>query len=48
MNRVAVLDDYQGVALSLADWETLPKDTHVTVFKDHLIDTPDIVQRLHK
>ncbi len=48
MNRVAVLDDYQGVALSLADWERLPKDTHVTIFKDHLINAPDIVQRLHK
>ena len=48
MNKVAILDDYQGVALSLADWETLPKDTHLTIFKDHLIDTPDIVQRLHK
>src|SRR4051794_41577439 len=32
--RAAILDDYQGVALSHADWARLPVD--VTVFRDHV------------
>ncbi|MEW1780392.1 D-2-hydroxyacid dehydrogenase family protein [Streptomyces sp. NPDC086777] len=27
--RIAILDDYQGVALSLADWDSLGADVHV-------------------
>jgi phosphoglycerate dehydrogenase-like enzyme len=41
-----VLDDYQGVALSLADWSVLDGRASVTVFKDHLVDTDAVVQRL--
>jgi hypothetical protein len=37
--RVAVLDDYQHVALSLADWSVLDARATVTVFSDHLADT---------
>ena len=29
--RIAILDDYQGVATELADWPSLPGD--VTVFR---------------
>jgi len=36
--RVALLDDYQGVALRLADWKSLPAGTEVQVFQDHLAD----------
>ena len=36
--RVAVLDDYQDVALSSADWSTLPADTEVVVFREHEAD----------
>ena len=36
MARVALLDDYQDVALSMADWKNLPAGTEVVVFKDHL------------
>jgi phosphoglycerate dehydrogenase-like enzyme len=43
--RVAVLDDYQDVALSFADW-TLGGRTAVTVFKDHLSDEDALVARL--
>jgi hypothetical protein len=32
MNRVAILDDYQNVALGMADWKSLPADTEVVVF----------------
>jgi phosphoglycerate dehydrogenase-like enzyme len=44
--RVALLDDYQGVALSMADWKSLPAGTEVAVFKDHLSDESDVAKRL--
>jgi phosphoglycerate dehydrogenase-like enzyme len=44
--RIAVLDDYQGVALSLADWSVLDARATVTVFDDHLADADAVVTRL--
>jgi phosphoglycerate dehydrogenase-like enzyme len=44
--RVALLDDYQGVALGMADWESLPAGTEVVVFKDHLADEDALAARL--
>jgi phosphoglycerate dehydrogenase-like enzyme len=44
--RVAVLDDYQNAALTIADWSVLDTRATVTVFNDHLTDTDDIVARL--
>ena len=44
--RVAVLDDYQDVALSLADWSVLDARATVTVFNDHLADSDAVVERL--
>jgi phosphoglycerate dehydrogenase-like enzyme len=46
MVRVAVLDDYQDVALEMTDWSTLPKDVEVRVFQDHLKDEDALVGRL--
>jgi phosphoglycerate dehydrogenase-like enzyme len=46
MVRIAVLDDYQGVALKYADWSVLPSDTEIQVFRDHLFDEDAIVERL--
>jgi phosphoglycerate dehydrogenase-like enzyme len=46
MARVAVLDDYQGVALKMADWSRLPSDTTVQVFKDHLSQEQAVAERL--
>jgi phosphoglycerate dehydrogenase-like enzyme len=46
MTRVAVLDDYQGVALRLADWRALPADADVHVFRDHRHDEDALVERL--
>lgn len=40
--KVAVLDDYQRVALTLADWSRLPADAAVTVF-DRPLGGPDQV-----
>jgi phosphoglycerate dehydrogenase-like enzyme len=44
--RIAVLDDYQNVALSLADWSALDERATVTVFNDHLWDSDGVVERL--
>ena len=44
--RVAVLDDYQGVASGLADWSQLSKNTEVQFFPDHLIDEDQLAERL--
>src|SRR5258708_6444892 len=44
--RIAVLDDYQHVALSLADWSVLDARATVTVFSDHLADSDAIIERL--
>jgi phosphoglycerate dehydrogenase-like enzyme len=44
--KIAVLDDYQGVALTLADWSPVTARASVTVFKDHLADPDAVVERL--
>lgn len=46
MTRVALLDDYQDVALQMADWQSLPADVEVQVFRDHLSDDDALVERL--
>ena len=46
MTKVAVLDDYQEVALEMADWKSLPSGTEGTVFKNHLSDECDVSKRL--
>ena len=46
MTKVAVLDDYQSVALDMADWDSLPADVTVNVFSDHLSDEDDLANRL--
>ena len=46
MIRVAMLDDYQGVALTMADWGALGSGVGVEVFRDHLSDEGEIAARL--
>ncbi len=46
MARVALLDDYQGVALGMADWTSLPTGTDVVTFPDHLDDPSALAARL--
>ncbi|HLG11309.1 MAG TPA: D-2-hydroxyacid dehydrogenase family protein, partial [Dehalococcoidia bacterium] len=36
MTRIAILNDYQDVALKSADWTILPPDAEITVFHDAL------------
>jgi phosphoglycerate dehydrogenase-like enzyme len=44
--KIAVLDDYQNVALKFADWSTLAKRAEITVFNDHVGDPSAVVERL--
>jgi len=44
--RIAILDDYQNVALEVADWSSLAGRATLTVFNDHVSDTNEIVKRL--
>jgi phosphoglycerate dehydrogenase-like enzyme len=46
MTRVAILDDYQGVARQMADWASLPAGTDLQVFADHLKDVGEVAARL--
>jgi phosphoglycerate dehydrogenase-like enzyme len=44
--KVAVLDDYQNVALQLADWSAVRRHAEITVFNDHRDDPAAVVDRL--
>lgn len=44
--RCAILDDYQNVALSSADWTPLEETAAIDVFHDHLEDENELVSRL--
>ena len=44
--KVAILDDYQDVALRLADWSAVRRRAEITVFNDHLADPAAVVERL--
>jgi phosphoglycerate dehydrogenase-like enzyme len=44
--RVAILDDYQGVAPESGPWERLGDAVEVTVFRDHVDDDDALVERL--
>jgi phosphoglycerate dehydrogenase-like enzyme len=44
--KIAVLDDYQGVALEMADWSAVTARADVDVFSDHLADADALLERL--
>lgn len=46
LTRLAILDDYQGVALSMAPLSRLPATLQVEVFRDTLKDRDALVRRL--
>jgi phosphoglycerate dehydrogenase-like enzyme len=46
VTRVAILDDYQGVALHMANWDALSAETEIQVFRDHLADQSAVEARL--
>jgi phosphoglycerate dehydrogenase-like enzyme len=44
--KVAILDDYQDVALAMADWSPVAGRAEITVFNDHVADPDAVVERL--
>ena len=44
--QVAILDDYQNVAMTSADWSPVSARADVTVFGDHLADADAVIERL--
>src|ERR1700726_3248811 len=44
--KIAVLDDYQNVALESADWSVLRDRADVAVFQNHLADPDALIERL--
>lgn len=44
--KIAVLDDYQDVALRMADWSGLADRAQIDVYNDHLADSDAVVKRL--
>ncbi len=46
MSKIAILDDYQNVALTMADWSVVPDEHEIVVFDDHLADIEQVADRL--
>src|SRR4051794_16836487 len=44
--RCAILDDYQDVALKLADWSKVAGDLDIKVFREHLGSPANVVEAL--
>ncbi|MBO6578800.1 MAG: D-2-hydroxyacid dehydrogenase family protein [Thalassospira sp.] len=44
--RIAILDDYQKIALQSADWTHVQNHGEITVFNDHVCNTGDLISRL--
>src|SRR3546814_13780539 len=44
--KLAILDDYQGVALAMADWSALESRIDITVFRDTVEDQETLAQPL--
>jgi len=44
--RVAILDDYQNVALKMADWSALKDKAEITVFNEHLGEAANVIKAL--
>ena len=44
--KLAVLDDYQTVALESADWSVLRDRADIAVFQNHLADPAAVIERL--
>ncbi len=46
MKRAAILDDYQNVALSVADWSRLAPEIEVTAVHEHIADEDALAKRI--
>jgi phosphoglycerate dehydrogenase-like enzyme len=44
--KIAILDDYQQIAMQSADWKSLPAGTEVKSFAMHIADQDELVRQL--
>lgn len=44
--RLAILDDFQNVVLSVSDWSAIEDRVEITVFDDHLDEVSEVARRL--
>jgi phosphoglycerate dehydrogenase-like enzyme len=44
--KIAILDDYQEIAMKVADWSSIPGRPEIKVFTDHVFDLETLAQRL--
>ena len=44
--KVAILDDYQNMALRMADWSSVASRAEITVFNDHVAAPEAVIERL--
>jgi phosphoglycerate dehydrogenase-like enzyme len=44
--KIAILDDYQSVAVESADWSVLRDRADISVFQNHLADPQAVIERL--
>ena len=44
--KIAILDDYQDVALRLADWSDVRRHAEIVVFNDHVSEPSAVIERL--
>jgi hypothetical protein len=44
--RIAILDDYQEIAMKSADWSSIPGRPEIKVFTDHVFDLEKLAERL--
>jgi phosphoglycerate dehydrogenase-like enzyme len=44
--KIAIIDDYQEIAMKVADWSSIPGRPEINVFADHILDFDKLVDRL--
>jgi phosphoglycerate dehydrogenase-like enzyme len=44
--KIAILDDYQNVALRLADWSDVRRYAEIVVFNDHVVEASAVIEQL--
>jgi phosphoglycerate dehydrogenase-like enzyme len=46
VNRIVLLDDYQGVALDYGGWDRIPDDWQAVALEHHIDDADELVEAL--
>jgi len=44
--QIAILDDYQNIALAMANWSAIAEQAEISIFNDHISDPVALAERL--